>query len=198
MSRKRRSKQQAPRTPELKAQPETPRQESIPEQAAAPDAATPSGESRRGFLGKAWLGLGVVALIESAWLVLEFLRPRRAQATEEAAIVIAGPIDRFDPGSVTAFPQGKFYLVRLEDGGFLALARECTHLGCTVPWIADENRFVCPCHSSAFEIHGDVVDQPAPRALDLYAVRIENQIVKIDTSKPIRRRSFQATQVTHA
>ena len=27
----------------------------------------------------------------------------------------------FEPGSVTAFPRGKFYLVKLEDGGFLAL-----------------------------------------------------------------------------
>ncbi len=196
MSRKRRSKQQAMRTPDLTAKPETPQRESIREQAATPDAATRSGESRRSFLGRAWLGLGVVALIESVWIVIEFLRPRRDQATEEAALVIAGPIDRFEPGSVTAFPQGKFYLVRLEDGGFLGLARECTHLGCTVPWMAEENRFVCPCHSSAFDIRGDVIDQPAPRALDLYAVRIENRIVKVDTSKRIRRGSFQATQVT--
>ena len=198
MSRKRRSKQQATRAPEREGNRETPRRESIPDRATTLDAATPSGESRRSFLGKAWLGLGVVALIESVWIVLEFLRPRRAQATDPAAIVIAGPVDRFEPESVTAFPQGKFYLVRLEDGGFLALARDCTHLGCTVPWLADENRFVCPCHSSAFDIHGDVIDQPAPRALDLYAVRIENQIVKVDTSKPIRRRSFQPAQVTRA
>ncbi len=198
MSRKRRSKQPAPRAPELTAKPETSPRESMPERSAAPDEAIPSRESRRGFLSKAWLGLGVVALIESVWIVLEFLRPSRTQDADEAAIVIAGPIDRFRPGSVTAFPQGKFYLVRLQDGGFLALARECTHLGCTVPWLADENRFVCPCHSSAFDIHGDVIDQPAPRALDLYAVRIENRIVKVDTSKPIRRRSFQLAQVTRA
>ena len=198
MARKRRCKQQATSTAQWKAQPETAQPESIREQTATPDAAIASGESRRNFLGKVWLGLGVVALIESLWIVLEFFRPRRAQETDEAAIVIAGPMDRFESGSVTAFPQGKFYLVRLEDGSFLALARECTHLGCTVPWMAEENRFVCPCHSSTFDIHGDVIDQPAPRALDLYAVRIENQIVKIDTSKPIRRRSFQAAQVTRA
>ena len=30
---------------------------------------------------------------------------------------------------------------------------------------AAEQRFICPCHSSAFDIRGDVVNPPAPRAL---------------------------------
>jgi len=107
-------------------------------------------------------------------------------------------VDRFEPGSVTAFPEGRFYLVRLEDGGFLALVRGCTHLGCTVPWVVDESRFICPCHSSAFDIRGEVLGVPAPRPLDLYTVRIENRIVKVDTSKPKRRTSYQPNQVTRA
>jgi cytochrome b6-f complex iron-sulfur subunit len=162
----------------------------------APAAPTAGGESRRGFLLKAWLGLAAVGLAEAAWVLLDFLRPRKVRAFEESTIIVAGPIDRFEAGSVTAFPQGKFYLVRLEDGGFLAMSRVCTHLGCTVPWIADEGRFLCPCHSSAFDIRGDVVNPPAPRALDLYAVRIENRIVKVDVSAPIKRSAFEAAQVT--
>jgi cytochrome b6-f complex iron-sulfur subunit len=155
-------------------------------------------ESRRGFLLKAWLGLAVVGLAEAVWVLVDFLRPRRVQAFEESTVIVAGPEDRFAAGSVTAFPQGKFYVVRLEDGGFLAVSRVCTHLGCTVPWIADEHRFLCPCHSSAFDIRGDVVNPPAPRALDLYAVRIENRIVKVDVSVPIKRRAFDASQVATA
>lgn len=155
-------------------------------------------ESRRSFLGKVWIAVGVVALIEAFWIVVDFLRPRRARTVDEADLVVAGPIDRFEPGSVTAFPEGKFYLVRLQDGGFLALARECTHLGCTVPWIPEKNRFLCPCHSSAFDIRGDVLDQPAPRALDHYAIRIENRIVKVDTREALRRNSFHPSQVTRA
>jgi cytochrome b6-f complex iron-sulfur subunit len=163
-----------------------------------PDTDTERAQSRRSFVGIAWLGLGAVALAEAVWILVDFLRPRRVFAADDASIVIAGPIDRFEPGTVNAFPEGKFYLVRLEDGGFLALARDCTHLGCTVPWISEENRFVCPCHSSAFDIHGDVIDQPAPRALDRYAIRIENRIVKVDTSEALRRSSFDPSQVTRA
>ncbi|MFV2071838.1 MAG: ubiquinol-cytochrome c reductase iron-sulfur subunit [Thermoanaerobaculales bacterium] len=153
--------------------------------------------SRRGFLGRLWLLLGGVALAEAVWIVAGFLGPRRRRAgdSDSGAVIIAGPVERFDPGSVTAFQQGRFYLARLADGGFLALNRECTHLGCTVPWVADEGRFVCPCHASAFDIKGQVLSPPAPRPLDLFAVRIENGIVKVDISRPIERQAFSEAQV---
>ncbi len=156
--------------------------------------------SRRGFLGRVWLLLGGVALAEAVWIVGDFFRPRRRRATDvdTDSVIVAGPVDRFEPGSVTAFPEGRFYLARLADGGFLALHRECTHLGCTVPWVAAEDRFVCPCHASSFDITGDVKDPPAPRALDLYTVRIENGIVKVDTSRRIKRASFESGQVARA
>ena len=131
-------------------------------------------------------------------MALDFFRPRRARAGDADAILTAGPVDSFAPDSVTAFPQGKFYLVRLEDGGFLAVSRECTHLSCTVPWVDAERSFVCPCHSSAFDMRGDVVSPPAPRALDLFEVRIENRIVKVNTANVVRRRSFHPDQVTRA
>ncbi|RKZ05488.1 Rieske (2Fe-2S) protein, partial [bacterium] len=101
----------------------------------------------------------------------------------------------FEPGSVTAFPAGKFYLVRLEQGGFLALYRECTHLGCTVPWSEKEQKFLCPCHASAFDIRGDVLSAPAPRPLDWLPVRIENGIVKVVLDDRRRRSSFSPSQV---
>jgi cytochrome b6-f complex iron-sulfur subunit len=85
----------------------------------------------------------------------------------------------------------------LTDGGFLALSRKCTHLGCTVPWLEKEKRFACPCHASAFDIAGDVISPPAPRALDIYPVTIENDIVKVDISKPIKRTEFRFDQAAY-
>jgi len=159
----------------------------------------PSPSTRRAFLSKLWLGLGGVALCEAVWLAIDFLRPQPSGAAGGApTVIVAGPVERFEPKSVTAYPQGKFYLARLEDGGFLALSRECTHLGCTVPWNPDESRFVCPCHASTYDIRGTVTTPPAPRPLDLYAVRIENGIVKVDISRPQRRRSFEPEQITRA
>jgi cytochrome b6-f complex iron-sulfur subunit len=153
--------------------------------------------TRRGFLGRAWLALGGVALVEYVWLGFEFLRPPR-ETTATLPVVAAGPLEAFDPGSVTAFPEGKFYLVRLDDGGFLALSRTCTHLGCTVPWVEEEGRFLCPCHASAFDRRGVVETPPAPRPLDVHPVRIENGIVKVDLGRTIRRNGFDPAQVVYA
>ncbi|HVO51483.1 MAG TPA: Rieske (2Fe-2S) protein [Thermoanaerobaculia bacterium] len=153
---------------------------------------------RRSFLKIAWLGLGLAAVSEASWIVLSFLKPRPKSPKSAGSLFVAGPSDGFAPGSVTAFPAGKFYLVRLADGGFLALHRQCTHLGCSVPWDEASGRFICPCHASVFDVRGDVLAPPAPRPLDVFAVRIENGIVKVDVSAPIRRSGFDATQVTRA
>jgi hypothetical protein len=42
-----------------------------------------------------------------------------------------------------------------------------------------------------------VVSPPAPRALDIYRVFVENNIIKVDTGKKIKRTEFRAEQVTY-
>jgi cytochrome b6-f complex iron-sulfur subunit len=157
-------------------------------------------QSRRSFLNKLWIGLGVVATAQLFAGVVSFFKPRKQEPTEAELekVIVAGPVDNFEPGSVSAFVRGKFYLARLEDGGFLAMSRNCTHLSCAIPWIAKENKFICPCHSSEFDITGEVINPPAPRALDLYAISIENNILKVDTGKLRKRSGFEAHQAVYA
>jgi len=163
---------------------------------AEPAAPAPSG--RRGFLRTLWIGLGVVAAVEAVALAVAFLRPWKPKPGADAfgGVITAGPVDRFEPGSVTPFRRGQFYLVRLEDGGFLALSRKCTHLGCTVNWRADEQQFVCPCHASVFDATGGVLTAPAPRPLDTYEISIENRTIMVDTATPVRRDTSDNAQVT--
>ena len=154
--------------------------------------------TRRSFLTTLWIILGGVALAEFIAVAFAFLRPHKSKARGEEtdSMITAGAIDGFAPNSVTAFVRGKFYLARLEDGGFLALSRTCTHLGCSVSWMEKEMKFACPCHGSAFDITGNVTHAPAPRALDIYPITIENKIIKVDTRKPIKRSAFSVDQVT--
>ena len=156
--------------------------------------------TRREALRRMWRALGAIALAEFATMTGIFLWPRQPKAREGGygGIVTAGPVDQFAPGSVTAFAKGQFYLVRLNDGGFLALSRKCTHLGCTVPWSDTDHRFVCPCHASSFDMTGVVLSPPAPRPLDQYAVHIEAGIVKVDTSTPLARKRFEPSQAVHS
>jgi len=157
-------------------------------------------DTRRGFLNRLWTALGLIVLAEFVWLAVSFLRPRKPKTArgDFGGVIPAGPVESFAAATVTAFPRGQFYLARLEDGGFLAISRQCTHLGCTVPWVEEEKRFACPCHGSSFDITGGVVHAPAPRALDLFPVLIENNFVRVNTGKRIRRSAFEATQVTYA
>ncbi len=156
-------------------------------------------QTRRSFLNKLWLLLGTLTFAEIFAVVLGFFRPQKPQTDEQDSntLVIAGRVEQFDPGTVTAFVSGKFYLARLEDGGFLAMSRRCTHLSCTVPWVSSENKFICPCHSSEFDIRGNVSQAPAPRALDLYPIDIRNNIVQVDTARPKKRSVFSTEQVTY-
>lgn len=156
-------------------------------------------QTRRGFLNKLWLGLGSLAFIEVMAGAFAFFRSSSRQGLPEEAdnIITAGPVDNFEPGTVSAFVAGKFYLARLEDGGFLAMSRRCTHLSCTVPWVADEHKFICPCHASEFDIRGEVTSPPAPRALDLYQVEIHNNVLTVNTGKMRKRSAFASDQVIY-
>jgi len=142
--------------------------------------------TRRDFLNIAWGAAGVLALVETGGVVLSFFSPRVVEG-EFGGVIAAGAADTFAVGSVTPFTQGRFYLVRMPDGGFLALYRKCTHLGCAVPWNPAEGKFICPCHASAFEMDGAVINPPAPRPLDRFAVTIVDGIVSVDTGTPIQR-----------
>lgn len=155
--------------------------------------------TRRSFMNKLWLGLGAVAFAEAIALLVTFFKPRQSRNAPQSqdSLVMAGAVDSFEPGSVTAFVRGKFYLARLENGGFLALSRTCTHLGCTVPWVEDESRFVCPCHASAFGINGDVLAPPAPRAMDLFEINISNGLISVDTGKRTKRTAFEPGQAVY-
>jgi len=158
---------------------------------------TAEDPTRRDFLKMAWVGLGGLALAETGLMSMAFLMPRVAEG-EFGGLMEAGLVSDFPPNSVTPFNQARFYLSRLGDDGFLALYRKCTHLGCSVPWLPQENKFVCPCHASAFDATGNVLNPPAPRALDIFAVTIENGTVTVDTGTVISRDKFDPTQLVYA
>lgn len=143
--------------------------------------------TRKNFLTLVWGAAGAVVLSESILVGLRFLSPQTAQG-EFGGLFNLGHYDQYPKGSVTPVEAGRFYLVRVQDGGFLALYRRCTHLGCAVPYDQGSAQFVCPCHGSAFTMDGDVLNAPAPRPLDLFPLSInEAGEIVVDTGSPIER-----------
>lgn len=160
---------------------------------------TNKSTDRRSFIKRVWAVLGLVAGAELLWVSSGFLKPGRNElADKDSKIIVAGKVGDFNPGDVFPFRNGQFYLVRYKNGGFMAISLKCSHLGCSVLWNQSEDSFQCPCHASSFDIYGDVVNPPAPKALDIYPVIIEEGLVKVNISKPIPRRTFDQTQITYA
>lgn len=153
--------------------------------------------SRRDLLKTTWAALGGLVALQFSGMTLAYMQPRLAEG-EFGGLVTAGAVDDFPPGSVTHIPDARAYLARLADGGFLALYQRCTHLGCNVPWDQTQNAFTCPCHNSQFSMEGEVLNPPAPRALDLFPVQIADGLVQIDTRTPISRDKFIPEQVVYA
>jgi menaquinol-cytochrome c reductase iron-sulfur subunit len=70
---------------------------------------------------------------------------------------------------------GSVYLVRTEADDkphVTALSATCPHLGCAVEFDANDDRFECPCHASAFSKGGKKLFGPSLRGLDPLEVKL--------------------------
>jgi menaquinol-cytochrome c reductase iron-sulfur subunit len=66
--------------------------------------------------------------------------------------------------------------VLTEDGrNFIAMSNICTHLGCRVRWITEQQSFFCPCHNGVFDKEGNVISGPPPRPLNRYEVKVDDE-----------------------
>lgn len=66
------------------------------------------------------------------------------------------------------------YVLTENGRDFVAMSNICTHLGCRVRWIDDQENFFCPCHNAIFDREGKVVTGPPPRPLDRFEVKVED------------------------
>jgi len=92
--------------------------------------------------------------------------------------VLYEPPKEFKIGGIDDYPEGvdflsdkRIFVVR--KGNLVkVVSAVCTHLGCTVQWIAERNRWECPCHGSVFNQEGMAIKGPARKPLSWYGVSI--------------------------
>jgi cytochrome b6-f complex iron-sulfur subunit len=63
--------------------------------------------------------------------------------------------------------------------GITVYDAHCTHMGCILNFDEKKDRFICPCHSSEFDVAGTRLKGPAKRDLDIISSRIENNTLYI-------------------
>lgn len=155
-------------------------------------AREPNGErpiDRRRFMGRCLgLGAGVAAASTAAAAGLSLggcaslaaVRLTPEGDTLSLAVRNHPRLDR--PGGqlevvADGVPRPILVLAR-DDGSYLALSSECTHLKCTVE--LEGGRIRCPCHGSAFDRAGQVLAGPAERPLNRYPTRLrEDGVLEI-------------------
>lgn len=92
--------------------------------------------------------------------------------------------NRVDGWKVTT-EKSTAWVVKTADNKAIAFAPQCTHLGCAYHWDETNKNFLCPCHTSTFDLDGKVLSGPAPRPLDRYQVKIDGSKLLIgDLQKP--------------
>jgi len=104
---------------------------------------------------------------------VDFLSPQRGMA--KIRKIFATSLDDISIGeskNMIDLKGKEFLLIRTEDKKVKALSTTCTHLGCTVYWQQDKNRFYCPCHQGVFNPDGEVVSGPPPKKLESYDTEI--------------------------
>jgi nitrite reductase/ring-hydroxylating ferredoxin subunit len=128
--------------------------------------------------------VGVIAIGAVLLAILASFSWPEADVGSPTARVFAGTVDEFEVAQPVRFPEGKFWLVKKEDGSFIALYWKDPHLGCTVPWRPDfifpdprtgeriRGWFRNPCHGETYDAYGVRVFGPAPRNLDQFPVEV--------------------------
>lgn len=120
--------------------------------------------TRRMFLQ---LGFWVTG-IASTWGIFRFLSYEAPGEKLLSSITLDDP-SVYLRGTALFVPEVKAWLVR-DDSGLYAVSATCTHLGCSVN--GEDDRFVCPCHGSEFDLSGKVLQGPATSALVHYEVSL--------------------------
>jgi len=103
-----------------------------------------------------------------------------AQLTPGTPVEMSFQATRIDGWHVSTEKQTT-WVVKNSDSSIVAFGPQCTHLGC--PYHVENGQFLCPCHTSVFSLDGKVISGPAPRPLDRYETKIENNRLQIGELK---------------
>ncbi len=82
-------------------------------------------------------------------------------------------------GWINSQEEISVYVLTENGQDFVVMSNVCTHLGCRIRWIPDQDSFFCPCHNGVFAKDGAVVAGPPPRPLDRFESKVENGILYI-------------------
>jgi Rieske Fe-S protein len=144
--------------------------------------------SRRNILDLATWAIGGLIGIGFGIPAIAYVISPALKKPETQEWIRLGAVAKVEPGIPTLFKvtikrqtgwiasdeEISVYVLTTDGREFIAMSNVCTHLGCRVRWIVEQNEFFCPCHNGVFDQSGNVVSGPPPKPLDRYEIKIEN------------------------
>ena len=158
--------------------------------------ATADAMPRRSFhLAVIYICNAIMGLALAVPTILYLFVPPRMR--KQSAFVDAGDVSQLPVGTPVemSFQQSRVdgwraltekrtaWVVKTAENNVVAYGPQCTHLGCAYHWEEGTKQFVCPCHASYFSIQGAVLAGPAPRPLDRYVTKIQDNRLHIGPLK---------------
>ena len=160
------------------------------------------------------LGMGAILLFLSSVGLFLYLKPGGSTPTEETLpIFVAGPIEGFEPGTVSYFELEHVYIVRMMNEALLAiydlgpgsqaLARQgdMTVLEeCRIEFVEDENSWTSlgmppegfeemvfwePCKGNVWDAAGRHLAGPTQGDLDQFPLNVTEGVVRVDVEDRI-------------
>lgn len=156
------------------------------------------------------LGLSAILVFFTAVGLILYLKPGGSTpSSEEPPILVAGPLDGFEPGSVSYFKLDHVYIVRMADEALLALydmgpniqalvkQGDEAALHCRIEFVKDEGGlagsgnaprgfndmvFVESCQGNVWDAAGHYLSGPSAVDLDRFPVGVVDGVVRVDVT----------------
>lgn len=132
-----------------------------------------------GFIGAA-IGLPAIAYIVGPALkkdIDEWIRLGAISKIELNNPTLFKTTIETQTGWINSEEEVSAYVLTENGQDFTVMSNVCTHLGCRVRWIAEQEGFFCPCHNAVFAKDGSVLDGPPPRPLDRFENKVEDGVL---------------------
>jgi hypothetical protein len=171
--------------------------------------AATSAERAQPRLGLLFLGLAAILTFFGAVGLVLYLKPG-GDSPAPAAIFVAGPLEGFEPGTATYFESEHVHVVRLMEGGLIALydlgprmqalfqqTNDKHWLECRAEYGPDRSGLTAnqampagfedkvlrePCHGSTWDVTGARLFGPMQGSLDRFPVAVVDGIVQVDVA----------------
>lgn len=126
---------------------------------------------RRAFITRAISAVGAVFALAVMYPIARFLKQPAASGGNVKRTIAATSTElTAGSGKIFRFGNSPGLLIKTPEGKVKAFSAVCTHLDCTVQYVPGEKHILCACHDGKYDLNGQVISGPPPRALEEYEV----------------------------